>query len=127
MPAYPANPTAVPPSAVAFGDDALLVNAETLGAGNRSQRVAIADKAGTGPRPVTVTFAYAGVPASTQYDIYAAFDDTPLAYGKVGTTNNVNGDQVTIQRAAAGGPNFRFLLVQEVITPNVAATVKARQ
>jgi hypothetical protein len=116
-----------PPYAVAFGDDATLVNAETLGAGNRSQRVAIADKSGVGPRPVTITFAYAVAPSSVQYDIYAAFDDTPLAYGKIGSTTNVNGDQVTIQRAAAGGPNFRFILVQEVITPNQNATVKARQ
>lgn len=112
-----------PPFAVAQGEKQNIVNAESLGAGNRSQRVAIADK-GTGfLRPVTVTFDYVGVPAAVQYDIYAAWTDAPGSYGKVGTTNNVNGDQVTIQRGAAGGPNFKFILVQEVIAPNVNATV----
>lgn len=112
-----------PPYSVAQGEKQNIVAAETLGVGNRSQRVAIADKGSGSLRPVTLAFAYAGTPASVQYDIYAAWDDTPLAYGKVGTTNNVNGDQVTIQRAAAGGPNFKFILVQEVLTPSVNATI----
>lgn len=101
----------------------------TLGAGNFSQRVAIQDVFGAQPRPVTITFTYASAPASVQYDIYAAWDDTaPLvSYTKVGTTNNVNGDQVTIQRTDAGGPNFRFLCVKEVTSPGVKTTVKVQQ
>ncbi len=46
----------VPPTSVAFGEDATIVNAETVGAANRSQRVAIADKRTGIPRPVTLTF-----------------------------------------------------------------------
>ena len=108
--------------------DVTIVNNEQLGAGNNSQRAAMA--AGRrSPEPVTVTFAYASAPASVQYDIYVAWDDSLgfAGYTKVGSTTNVNGDQVTIQRSAAGGPNFRLLLVKEVISPGVNALVQVRQ
>ena len=118
-----------PPTSVAFGEQATIVNAEQLGAGNFSQRVAIADKGMGVARPVLLTFTYATKPASVQYDIYAGWDDTSptVSYTKIGTTNNVLGDQVTINRAAAGGNDFRFILVQEVISPGVNATVKVQQ
>jgi hypothetical protein len=123
-----------PPYSVAPGEQTSgvsnPVNAEQLGAGSPfSQRVAIADVHGFPPRPVTVTFTYASAPASVQYDIYVAWDDTsPLtSYTKIGSTTSVTGDQVTIQRAAAGGQNFRFLCVREVISPGVNATVKIQQ
>jgi hypothetical protein len=118
-----------PPSSNNQGMDVVIVNAEQLGAGNFSQRAAIADK-GTGvERAVLVTFTYATVPAAVQYDIYAGWDDTaPLtSYTKIGTTNNTAGDQVTLNRAAAGGNAFRFILVKEVISPGVNATVKVSQ
>jgi hypothetical protein len=126
MPPY--NNT-VPPSSVCEGDSSAIVNAEQLGTNVFSLQVAIADKDGSLPRPVTVTFDYASAPSSVQYDIYVGWDDTaPLtSYTKVGTTTNVNGDQVTLQRNAAGGANFRFLCVREVISPGVNATVKVRQ
>jgi hypothetical protein len=91
--------------------------------------VAIADKDGSMPRPVTVTFGYVSVPSSVQYDIYVGWDDTaPLtSYTKVGSTTNVNGDQVTMQRSVAGGANFRFICAREVVSPGVNATVKVRQ
>jgi len=118
-----------PPSAVGRGMDVTIVNAEQLGAGNNSQRAAITPVADTSPGPVTVTFAYATTPASVQYDIYVAWDDTLgfSGYTKIGSTTNVSGDQVTIQRGAAGGNNFRLLLVKEVISPGVNATVIVRQ
>lgn len=122
-----------PPYSVAPGEQTAgvsnPVNAEQLGTNNFSQRVAIADVFGAQPRPVTITFTYAGTPGAVQYDIYAAWDDTsPLtSYTKIGSTTNTAGDQVTIQRAAAGGPNFRFLCVREVISPGVNATVKVMQ
>jgi hypothetical protein len=123
-----------PPYSVAPGEQTSgvsnPVNNEQLGAGSPfSQRVAIADAYGLQPRPVTITFTYASTPGSVQYDIFGAWDDTaPLvSYTKIGTTNNVAGDQVTIQRAAAGGPNFRFICVREVISPGVNATVKVQQ
>jgi hypothetical protein len=123
-----------PPYSVAPGEETTgvsnPVNAEQLGAGSPfSQRVAIADVHGFPPRPVTVTFTYASAPASVQYDIYGAWDDTsPLtSYTKISSTTSVTGDQVTLQRAAAGGPNFRFLCVREVISPGVNATVKVQQ
>ena len=123
-----------PPYSVAPGEQTSgvsnPVNAEQLGAGSPfSQRVAIADVHGFPPRPVTVTFTYASAPASVQYDIYAAWDDTsPLtSYTKIGSTISTTGEQVTLQRAAAGGPNFRFLCVREVISPGVNATVKVQQ
>ena len=126
MPPY--NNT-VPPSSVYEGDWSTIVNAEQLGTNVFSLQVAIADKDGSQPRPVTVTFTYASVPSSVEYDIYVAWDDTaPLtSYTKVGSTSNVNGDQVTLQRTAAGGANFRFLCVREVVSPGVNATVKVRQ
>lgn len=118
-----------PPNSVAPGEQQAIVSAEQLGAGNFSQRVAIQDAYGLPPRPIVVSFTYASTPASVQYDIYIAQDDTaPLVtYTKVGSTTNVSGDQVTIQRAAAGGPEFRFLCVKEVISPAVNATVKVQQ
>ncbi len=126
MPAYS---NVYPPSGVYEGDQSLIVNAEQLGTSVFSQRVAIADKDGSLPRPVTVTFTYASAPSSVEYDIYVAWDDTaPLtSYTKVGSTTNVNGDQVTLQRTAAGGANFRFLCVREVVSPGVNATVKVQQ
>jgi hypothetical protein len=128
MPLYPTLPLLSPPS-VGRGMDVVIVNNEQLGVGNNSQRAAITPIPGAPPCPVTVTFAYATVPASVQYDIYVAWDDSLgfAGYTKIGTTNNVNGDQVTIQRAVAGGLNFRLLLVKEVIPPGVAATVIVRQ
>lgn len=123
-----------PPYSVAPGEQTSgvsnLVNNEQLGAGSPfSQRVAIADVHGFPPRPVTVTFTYASAPASVEYDIFGAWDDTAplISYTKIGSTTNVSGDQVTIQRAAAGGPNFRFLCVREVISPGVNAVVKVQQ
>ena len=126
MPPYS---NAVPPSSVYEGDQSIIVNAEQLGTNAFSQRAAIADKDGSLPRPVTVTFTYASAPSSVQYDIYVAWDDTaPLtSYTKVGSTTNVNGDQVTLQRTAAGGANFRFVCVREVVSPGVNATVKVQQ
>lgn len=126
MPVY--NGT-FPPSAIYQGDQSVIVNAEQLGTGNFSQRAAIADKDGSLPRPVTVTFTYASAPVAVQYDIYAAWDDgtPPATWTKVGSTTNVNGDQVTLQRAVAGGNNFRFICVKEVTSPGVNATVKAQQ
>ncbi len=126
MPPYS---NAVPPSSVYEGDQSIIVSAEQLGTNAFSQRAAIADKDGSLPRPVTVTFTYASAPSSVQYDIYVAWDDTaPLtSYTKVGSTTNVNGDQVTLQRTAAGGANFRFVCVREVVSPGVNATVKVQQ
>jgi hypothetical protein len=126
MPAYT---NTVPPSSVYEGDQSTVVNAEQLGTNVFSSRVAIADKDGSMPRPVTVTFSYATVPSSVEYDIYVGWDDiAPLtSYTKVGSTTNVNGDQVTMQRNVAGGANFRFLCVREVVSPGVNATVKVRQ
>jgi hypothetical protein len=126
MPVY--NNT-YPPTSVAFGEQATIVNAEQLGAGNFSQRVAIADK-GTGvQRAVLLTFTYATQPAAVEYDIFVAWDDTAptTSYTNVGKTTNVKGDQVTINRAAAGGNDFRFVLVQEVVSPGVNATVRVQQ
>lgn len=118
-----------PPLAVTRGIDVTIVNNEQLGAGKNSQRAAVAQPGARDEGPVTVTFDYATVPASVQYDIYTAWDDSLgfAGYSKVGTTNNVNGDRVTIQRAAAGGPNFRLIAVQEVISPGVNALVQVRQ
>jgi hypothetical protein len=126
MPAYS---NTYPPSSIYEGDQQIIVNAEQLGTNVFSQRVAIADKDGSLPRPVTVTFTYASAPSSVQYDIYVAWDDTaPLtSYSKVGSSTSVTGDQVTLQRTAAGGANFRFLCVREVISPGVNATVKVQQ
>lgn len=118
-----------PPYSVGPGDQQTIVNAEQLGAGNFSQRVAIIDKAAGPVRPILLTFTYATVPGSVQYDIYAAWDDTSptKTYTKIGSTTNVSGDQVSIIRNAAGGNHFRFLLVKEVIAPGVNATVKVQQ
>lgn len=119
-----------PPYSVAQGEQATIVNAEQLGAGSPfSSRVAIADREGGARAPVMVSFLYATTPASVQYDIYVAWDDTaPLtSYTKVGSTTNVNGDQVTLNRAAASGNAFRFLCVREVVSPGVNATVKVQQ
>jgi hypothetical protein len=118
-----------PPYAVSRGIDVTIVNNEQLGAGKNSQRAAIAEPSTRSPEAVTVTFDYASLPAAVQYDIYTAWDDTLgfAGYTKVGTTNNVNGDRVTIQRGAAGGVNFRLIAVQEVISPGVNALVQVRQ
>jgi hypothetical protein len=118
-----------PPQSVAFGEQATIVNAEQLGAGNFSQRAAIADKGMGVQRAILLTFTYATVPASVEYDIFVGWDDTsPLtSYTNVGKTTNVNGDQITINRAAAGGNDFRFVLVKEVVSPGVNATVKVQQ
>lgn len=122
-----------PPYSVAPGEQTSgvsnPVNNEQLGTNVFSQRVAIADAYGLPPRPVTLTFSYASTPGSVQYDIYVAWDDTaPLSsYTKVGSTTNTAGDQVTLQRAAAGGNQFRFVCVREVISPGVNATVKVQQ
>jgi hypothetical protein len=118
-----------PPTSVAFGEQATIVNAEQLGAGNFSQRVAIADKGMGVARPVLLTFTYATVPASVEYDVFVGWDDTgPLvSYTNVGKTTNVNGDQITLNRAAAGGNDFRFVCVKEVVSPGVNATVKVQQ
>ena len=94
-----------------------------------AQRVAIADKGMGVQRAILLTFTYATVPASLEYDIFVAWDDTSptTSYTNIGKTTNVNGDQVTINRAAAGGNDFRFVLVKEVISPGVNATVKVQQ
>lgn len=109
--------------------DVTIVNAEQLGVGQNSNRAAIQPVADTVPGPVTVTFAYASPPASVQYDIYVGWDDTLgfNGYTKVGSSTNVNGDQVTIQRSVTSGNNFRLILVKEVISPGVNATVVVRQ
>ncbi|SRR6266404_2657998 len=126
MPAYN---NSFPPSAVTRGIDVVIVNAEQLGAGKQSQRAAVAQPTSQNPGPITLTFSYATVPAAVQYDIYVAWDDSLgfAGYTKVGTTNNVAGDQVTIQRGAAGGQNFRLILVSEVISPGVNAIVTVRE
>lgn len=125
MPLYE---TVQPPSACWPGGDVTIVKAEQLGLGQVSERCAIALDDSKRLRPVTLTFTYAGTPAAVQYDIYAAWDDIfPGSYTKVGTTNSVNGDQVTIQRVGAGQVNFRFVLVKEVVSPGVNATVQVRQ
>ncbi len=118
-----------PPSSAAMGENVTIVNAEQLGAGIFSQRAAIADRGAGVERAVVVTFTYATVPAAVQYDIYVGWDDTaPLtSYTKVVSTANAAGDQVTLNRAAAGGNAFRFVLVKEVISPGVNATVKVQQ
>ncbi len=118
-----------PPSSVSEGDQSIIVNAEQLGTNVFSQRVAIADKDGSTPRPVTLTFTYASAPSSVEYDIYVAWDDTAPAssYTKIASTTNVSGDQVTLQRTAAGGASFRFVCVKEVTSPGVNATVKVQQ
>lgn len=114
-----------PPYSVCFGFGSNVVNKEQLGTNNFSERVAIADRADSQMKPVLVTFTYATVPSSVQYDIYVArADDGPfLSYTKIGSTTNVNGDQVTLNRAAAGGNSFRFICVREVVSPGVNATV----
>src|SRR5271165_209441 len=127
MPLYS---NSVPPSAVAKGLDVVIVSAEQLGAGNFSSRAAIGADRNNFDDPITLTFTYATVPSSVEYDIYVAFDDsagiTNYAYTSLKTTN-VNGDQVTIQRAAVGGINFRFVCVKEVTSPGVNATVTVRK
>lgn len=116
-----------PPSAVWPGGDVTIVNAEQLGAGNFSQRAAIAQERSGIQRAVTITFSYAGTPGAVVYDIYAAFDDNLANYAKIGSSNNVNGDQQTFNRNVAGGVDFRFIIVKEVTSPGVNATVKVRQ
>lgn len=125
----PAYENTQPPYSVGWGQSQAIVNAEQLGTNVFSERVAIADKAPGYIRPILVTFTYATVPTAVQYDIYAAWDDTgpTISYTKIGSTTNTAGDQVTINRNAAGGNAFRFLLVREVISPGVNATVKVNQ
>jgi hypothetical protein len=117
-----------PPNSIAPGEEATLVNNEQLGAGNFSQRVAIADAYGMMPRPIVLAFSYASAPAAVEYDIFVALDDNGvLSYSNVGKTTNPLGDQVTIERAAAGGPQFSFICVKEVISPGVNATATVQQ
>lgn len=125
MPAYSSTNACY---SVGPGHRRTIVNAESLGAGIYSERVAIADKDGGPLRPVVVTFTYSAAPASVQYDIYVAWDDISASYTNVATTTNVNGEQVTIQREGAGQINFRFLRVREVVVPTgQTATVAVRQ
>lgn len=102
-------------------------NASSSATNNFSEPVAIADSPARDPTPIVITFSYASVPSSVQYDIFVAMIDGPplTNYTKIGSTTNVNGDQVTIQRSAAGGNHFRFVCVREVIAPGVNATVTA--
>ena len=118
-----------PPYAVWAGDGYRIVNAEQLGTGIYSERVAICRKPESQVKPIVLDFAYATKPASVQYDIYVAVrDDLGIpGYTKVGSTTNVNGDQVTLNPAAASGNLFRFICVLEVISPGVNATVGVHQ
>ena len=115
-----------PPSAATRGIDVTIVNAEQLGTNNFSQRAAIAEPTGRSPEAVTLTFSYASVPGAVEYDIYVGWDDTlgTAGYAKVGSTTNTAGDQVTIQRGS--GQNFRLVMVKEVTSPGVNATVQVR-
>jgi hypothetical protein len=124
MPVYN---NAFPPSSIAEGEQAIIVNNETLGVGVASARVAIQDKDGSQCRPVLVTITFASPPASTSYDIQVSWDDLPGSYTKVGNSTNVAGDQITFNRAAAGGNAFRFIRAVEQITPGVNATIKVQQ
>lgn len=125
MPAYSSTNTCY---SVGPGHRRTIVNAETLGAGNYSERVAIADKEGT-IRPITVTFSYSAVPVTVSYEIYVAWDDISASYTLIGSSTNTAGEQVTIQREGPGQINFRFLRVKEVTTPDnsAVATVAVRQ
>lgn len=105
--------------------DAPLLSAEQLGTNVFSEPVAIQDSPARVPTPVVLTFSYVSLPSSLQYDIYVAMiDGSPLTnYTKIGSTTNVNGDQVTLQRDVASGNMFRFVCVREVVSPGVNATV----
>ena len=123
-----------PPYSVAPGEfPATIVSPSdgttTLGAGNYSERVAIADPYGMEPRPVTVATSFATVPSSTEYDIYGALDDSapPAAWILLGKMTNTAGDQVTLQRVGPGGESFRFICVKEITSPGVKTTVTVRQ
>ena len=131
MPAFDINAGV---KSICQGTGLKLLSAEQLGAGVYSIAAAIQDKDGSSPRPITVTFSYASTPGSVEYDIYGAWDYTnpaltvpPSTWTKLGSTTNVNGDQVTLIRDAAGGLNFRFICVYEKTSPGVNATVEARQ
>ena len=130
MPIYS---NATPPYSVGegWGQEIISISdgSGTLGLGNFSQRVAIQSVGGSQQRPVAVTFVYTTPPASVQYDIYVAVKDSSgtALYTKVGSTTNVNGDQVTLNMAAAAGNFFRFLCVKEVISPGVTTVVAVYQ
>ena len=135
MPLYPTLFATQPPSSVTrSGDTVTIVNAEQLGVGNYSQRAAVGDSIGDATRPITLTFTYndavtgtLAAPGAVEYDIFVAWVDSlpPTLWTNIGKTTNVAGDQVTIQRGAAGGQQFKFVLVQEVTTPtNDAASNK---
>lgn len=105
---------------VAPGTDQQIVSAETLGANVFSERVCLQDR-WSGPRPCVLTFTYSIKPSAVKYDIYGAMIDNPpstTSWIKIGSTTNVNGDQVTIPRDVAAGNQFRFVCVQEVTTPD---------
>ena len=129
MPAYE---NTQPPYSVARGDVQAIVNAQQLGSGNFSERVAIAQQDGNPPGPLSLSFSYASTPSSVEYDVYVSVDDTIAPgtagskYIKIGSTTNVNGDLVAIN-TLAGGYRFRFLCVKEVTSPGVNATVKVQQ
>jgi len=76
--------------------DVTIVNAEQFG--RRQQLAARGDRAAYRRycRAVTVTFLLRNRSCLRQYDIYVAWDDTLgfNGYTKVGSTTNVNGDQV---------------------------------
>ena len=65
-----------PPYAVFRGDVQKIVNAEQLGSGNFSERIAVAQQDGNPPGPLAVSFSYASAPSAVEYDIYIAADDT---------------------------------------------------
>jgi len=104
------------------GDLGTIVNAEQLGTGGKSERVAFGRPSGF-LQPVSVTFSYATVPAAVSYDIQVANEDVDALYIKIGNTTNVNGDRVDIN-TLTGGLNFNFLRVKEITSPGVNATVK---
>ena len=124
MPGYS---NAFPPTSIAPGDQATIVNNETLGAGKASQRVAIQDRDGGALRPVLVTITFPTPPASTSYDVQVAWNDNDAEYTKVANSTIVAGDQITLNREAAGGNHFRFVRVVEQTTPSTNATIRVQQ
>lgn len=132
MPAFNLNQSLY---AVSEGDSVNIVNNEQLGTGVYSQPVAIADKSPGVQRAITLVFSYGGAPlsqpSSVEYDLYVGFSNTlpPTQWTKVGSTTNVAGDQVTLNRNAAGGNGFRFICVLEKVSPgaNNLATVSVNQ
>lgn len=124
--------TWIPTCLGASGESTQLVTAAdgtgTLGTGNYSRVVNITDYIAGFPRPVLIGFNYASVPSSTEYDIYVSQTNTdprvsPSTWTNIGKTTNTAGDQVTLQRGAAGGNQFNFLCVKEVTSPGVLTSV----